>query len=259
MDANYNGLKRGAYAPDGSFDERAFGDKRNLAYGTGLIQPLVIALDTAQALKEFPLAGDVIYLDRRSTGEIRFALDMAWAARFPLASNGGMKGIPYKQLLLEWDAQPGKFAYLWTGYAVELIPPNQDISSIGSITQPVTIASRVYGSSFVSGAALVSNTPVNVFAAASNADGVDLVGSLIATENGAASNANTFLLANASAPATITDGDVIHGVRAKIVNASSVFGWSELALPIRIPSGKRLDFISSAAQSGVSLTALYTL
>lgn len=119
--------------------EQIEADKRQINYKKGALVLLTIALDNAQGMKEFQLAGDVLYLDRRSTGEIKFRPDTAWPAAFPLAANSAIKGFPYSSLLLEWEAQAGKIAYVWAGYGIEIIPPNQDITTIGSITDPVEL------------------------------------------------------------------------------------------------------------------------
>jgi hypothetical protein len=205
-------------APYQRLTDQVRGDKRGLDYLAGALQPIVLDLSSAQTLKEFALAGDVLYVDKLSTGTVKFRPDMSWQRGFPLGANSGVRDFPFKSLLLEWDAQPGETFVLWFGYGINIIPPNQDITTIGSITDPVRIAPMSYASSFDSAAVLAAGVNTTILAPGSNLDGVDIEDCGIVAFG--AATAYITLLAKSSAPASIADGEIIFAASQSPTGAS---------------------------------------
>ena len=265
MDKNYSGLIARPYNGTGPAIERAQADKRNTQYPVGALTPFVLNLDNAQALTEYRFAGDSIYLDRRSTGQIRFRLDMAWPAAFPLGANDGLRNLPYKQLLLEWDAQPGLVAYLWTGYGVDLSLSVGAITTIGSITNPVTVSAinsplstYQYSTSYKSNAPLAASTPETIVAPGSNLNGIDFFHGSYFHQNGAGLARGVFT-AKATPPATTLDGDIFLDTVAQQIQAAIWSGQKTLQRPIRISANLGAYAINSVAEGAGLRSALYTL
>lgn len=257
---------QGAIYPAQSLEARSRGDKRGLVYsGMPSLQPFVCDLSSAQSLKEFAFAGDVFYVDKTSTGTVGFRLDSSWQRSFPLGANGAMRGVPYKSILLEWEAQTGKTAIVWYGYGVEIVPPNQDITSIGSITNPVEVTDYgiEFGSSFQSNAALASGGTEIVFAAASNTDGAII--HTRETASGVAGGTGNIIAALHLAtvvPAAYSDG-IIDISRVATWGDSSGFLANRAASfrAIRYAPGRGAWWRNSGAngESSSSRTVKYTL
>lgn len=131
MDPAYNGLIKPKFP--NPLAEEVRGDKREIIYQGASLQPLPLDLTVAQSLKEFQLQGNVLYVDSEATGIVGLRLDTTWQRSYPLRANSKLKGYPYKSVILEWTAQPGLTAVLWYGYGVDLVPPNQNISAIGTL------------------------------------------------------------------------------------------------------------------------------
>lgn len=262
MDPDYDGLIRREYNADGPALDRFRADKRLLDYPTGALQPMVIDLTNAQTMKEFGLSGDMIYLDRRTTGLIKLRLDPAWPAGFALGPNDALKRIQYKQLLLEWDAQPGLVAYLWTGYGVDFALSLGAISTINSITQPITFTSA-FGVSFATQTAMAANTPQNVIGAGSNINGIRVFNAGRRTYlNVASATIDSCILAKATAPATVLDGDQLTRQIHYILDSTNAISMSICKTPDypqTISLGKRLDFISANVESAAYGSVNYTI
>jgi hypothetical protein len=114
-------------------------DKRGVLPPFANVQRKVIALDNAVNQEELRVEGDFVYVDPLSTGQIGVKYNTDAMPSFPFRASTGVRGFPYKTLLLNWTAQPGLVANLWYGFGAEIIPPNQDIANIGSITSPVSL------------------------------------------------------------------------------------------------------------------------
>lgn len=125
--------------PIQGFDQKSQGDKTGMVYPSANMNKKVIALDTANPLFELPVDGDFVYCDIQSTGLISIQINDMAMPPLPFQANMALRGFPYKKLILSWTAQPGLIANLWYGYGAEIIPPNQNITAIGSITNPVQL------------------------------------------------------------------------------------------------------------------------
>jgi len=115
-------------------------DKRGrviLASTLRRLQPL--ALDVAQTDTPLRVNGDYLYADPDSTGKIYVKLNSGAEDAFPLTAQAAVEGIPIKDILVSWAAQPGLVMNLWYGYQARFKPPQQSIASIGSILTPVNL------------------------------------------------------------------------------------------------------------------------
>lgn len=254
MQGEYTGLlgnKHGKY-PDGPILSRIEGDKRGIQYNRGTLQPTVLDLSVAQAPREYDFQGDVLYVDKLSTGTIKFRFDTSWQRGFPLGANSAVRGFPYKSVLLEWDAQPGETAVIWHGYGIEIVPPNQDITSIstvGGISTPVDIidTGNIAETNFSSSDAIGLNAALAVFVAASNTVGATIhaAGIYSRAANEKIENLQHFT----SAPTTLIDGAILfncaHGPSA--TDAPSI----QLSNPVRFAASRGLWFFN-----GVTLQAI---
>jgi hypothetical protein len=237
------------------------GNKRGIQYPKGSLWPLVLDLSSAQAVKEFASCkGNVIYVDSESTGSIRIGFDTAWQKLFPMGPNSGFRGIPFEQLLIEWDAQPGRVATLWYGYGADYIPSNQDITTIGNITNPVQ-TTREYASSFSSTTALAAGTAETVFAPGSNLSGAEIVAWSSYARQGGGGDIATFLRAHTSAPATQLQGDGLAGLSSGLgTPGTSLMVVAKLDSPIRIAANLGLYHLTTLnLESATAKSVLYTL
>jgi hypothetical protein len=120
--------------PPGTFQDRALGRVK-------VWDKLVLDLGTARAGELVNIQGDFLYLDQDSTGKIYVQLnsDRAIEPAMPLTSNAGLQRVPFESIYITHAAQPGDTVNLWYGWDANIIPPNQDIASIGEILEPVTV------------------------------------------------------------------------------------------------------------------------
>lgn len=114
-----------------------------------------------------------------------------------------------------------------------------------------------YGASFKSTTVRAANTPDTIFTPAANVRGAVLHLAQIAGGN-AANTWSWSLLAKASAPTTMIDGDVIP-LDVSAPQAAAYWGSGSLPREIFIPPGMGLYIISGSNESAVLKSALYTL
>jgi len=274
-----------AQYPSFASEARNQGDKRGIVYQHGMLDCIRIDLSNANALQELTFKGDVVYVDKDSTGSIGVKFDMAWPRFFPLGANGAIRGIPYEQLLLNWTAQPGLFVNLWFGYGVDIVAPNQDITSIGSIINPVTITGDVnaigphllgtgynaadfplltrevgarYASTYSTLTLIGSNAPQQVFAPGTNTNGAIIHDLQYVTRNDSASMRAAFV-AHTSAPVSTADGDVLLSSGPTFTNTPGIWQSNHLTRPLYIAAGKGLWFIVNVAETDGQRSVLYTL
>lgn len=117
--------------------------------------------------------------------------------------------------------------------------------SVG-ITGPVEVRPELATASWASTATFAANTAVTIFTPAANVNGAII---LAAYANDAAStNPNIALIARSSAPASITDSDVLcQSLTDGFNTGSNVSANLRLQEPVRIASGLGLYIISSVA------------
>jgi hypothetical protein len=141
-------------------------------------------------------------------------------------------------------------------------PPVGDVNVLS--LPPVVIANPdaqkryfQYGASYKSSAAMAANVPETIFTAAANVNGAILHRAGFSSYR--SSGTGISIVAKASAPASITDGDVILQQTSATQTASSVWPIGVLDQPVLIPAGKGLYAISDNAESIALRSALYTL
>ncbi|MHB2040112.1 MAG: hypothetical protein ACYCPX_12740 [Acidiferrobacteraceae bacterium] len=125
-----------------AIDVRSYaGSKKGQVYpelGINLIQ-----IDLTNGLTNYEVScpGNFLHADSESTGLVFVSFNQpSVVTRYPFRANLKMGGFNIDKIYLNATAQSGSKLNLWYGYAPELTPPNSDISTIGSITAPVTIA-----------------------------------------------------------------------------------------------------------------------
>lgn len=246
--------------PFRDFYERLFGSKLGLLYGGGFLQPFTPDLSSAQPLKEFDLAGDFLYLDKSSTGTIKVKFDMAQAQGFELRPADKIDRVPFKRLLLEWDAQPGETAVLWTGYGANVIPAQNDIAAIGSILNPVDIDPDSLAdsgwSSYVSSTVLGTGGTEQVFAAGANTAG----GIILSVQMWTARDATSLisLLLKNGAPTTNVDGIPVC-VMGHRLTGSGTYSGELIPRPRQFNSGTGLYFYNLNVETAGIRQVIYKL
>jgi hypothetical protein len=216
-------------------------------------------IDLSVALNNeiFQCAGDFLYLDAASTGYCTLELNNQWnapAAPF-LAQPGFAIEAIFKQIKISAPAQSGKFIRLMYSTG-ERIAPTNSTSINGSIS--VSDSGYQYSSSFKSIAALSVNTAQSVFSAASNTQGA-IVWRAAMFSYATPSFTHPCLIANATAPASVTDGDVIASADNGFAVGAYLSQSLKLEKPVKIAPGKGLFFIASAGENTGSRSVLYSL
>lgn len=134
--------------------------------------------------------------------------------------------------------------------------------AVSSVAGTVTVqeSGHSYGAAFASTALLTANTPEAVISAAANIAGYVVWAATLKTAR-STGNISASMLAKASAPSGIADGDVLLFPASLDITSSMFHGGGELQRAVRVASGKRLDFIASATEDNfpASRRALYTL
>ena len=278
----------GNQSPFQEYYDRVYGDKRGILFGGGNLQPLELNLNAAQSLKDFELQGDFIWMDPDSTGDIRVKFSMAQPRAMTMRANYRFARVPFKQLLIEWDAQPGETAILWTGWGVEALPSANDITNLSNIINPVTVqeilsAVEVKGprsynnapvladlpvlvreigyvaaSNFLSNATFAADTAQTIFSAASNANGAIVWEGSFWHRTGTTGTIST-VLAKSSAPVNTGDGEGIITQQFSQDGGAVWYSSGQLARPRFIAAGYGLYEISNIATTARSSRYSYTL
>lgn len=182
-------------------------------------------------------------------------------------SPGFIANVGFTQLLIENTAQPGKRMRIFYGVDIDFqAGVNSSISISGIViigndkTSPASIVDSgyVYGASHKAITTLVANTPETVFTPAANTNGA-IVWSAAGNNYLAGAMSLLSLVANASAPANVIDGDVICSPTAAFGPAGTG-AYFNLIRPVKIPAGKGLYFIAAQTETSQSFRhCLYTL
>lgn len=126
-------------SPWDEYFSRVYGDKRDILFGAANLQPLTLNLSAAGPLKDYQLQGDFIWIDPDSTGTIRLRFAMAQPRAITMKPNYRINKVPFKQLLIEWDAQADATVTIWTGWGVDILPSANDITNLSNILNPVPL------------------------------------------------------------------------------------------------------------------------
>lgn len=137
MNIDYKFLARSMWE---EFERIQFGDKRGIPPIFGNMEMAVIDLSTARESEELRFYGDFLFADSDTTGTVYVQINGSTMPKFPFKASTGIQGFPYRTLSISNAAQAGKTVHLWHGYGAKIIPPNQDIASISSITNPINLA-----------------------------------------------------------------------------------------------------------------------
>lgn len=124
---------------------------------------------------------------------------------------------------------------------------------LNAATQNALKRPEISTGSFSNTAALTANTPVTVFTPAANANGAIILSA--GWQQGHASNMpGIVFLAKSSAPASISDGEVIGCATSISASASVLFGCGVLPKEVQLPAGLGLYVISQDALSAAAAT-----
>lgn len=133
--------------------------------------------------------------------------------------------------------------------SVSNLPATQPVS--GSVANTSPEQAQIYGASYKSVTGMAANSPDTIFTAAQNANGAVIHRADLYNYGG--TGVRFSLLAKATAPTSVIDGDVI-AVSKHIATDS----FATVEKPIKIPAGKGLFYISDGDNSPIR-SVLYTL
>lgn len=167
-------------------------------------------------------------------------------------SPGFIANVGFTQLMVENLAQPGKRLRIFYGVDIDFqAGVNASIAIAGNVSVIPSLGNTNYADS----TPLAANTARQVIAPAANLNGLILTNVWARTYNSVAAPIMT-LVAKNSAPANITDGQVLCGVLSAQTNIS---GFVELKKDIYVPPGLGLYFISDTAETSGNHTCSYRL
>jgi hypothetical protein len=186
----------------------------------------VISLATALDNFELNVAGNVIYCDKLSTGSADIRFSSTSNDPLPVGANFGLEQMDFKRLYITCAAQAGKYLNLWFGSDVHIIPPNQDINNIGTVSLISAITPRSLGTStyYRSSASAALNT---ILAPASNVNGVVIVSAAL---HGAADAIR--MMAKSSAPSSFSDTSAM-----EIATRMSTAVGGFVSMPLLVQAG----------------------
>ncbi len=214
-------------------------------------------LSTANTNMILPISGDFLYIDQASTGyatiELNNQHDVKKAPFY--VRKGFALGATFKQLKISNSAQPGAFIRIMFSTGDRVIPAIGDLNISGNVT---TVADGfTYGSSYKDNALIGAAGYVTVITPAANANGVIVQDASLYSYMGAA-NPLVTLIAKASAPTNVLDGDVI--LSFAVTNGNQM-PPSRVLRPVTIAAGKGLYIFNGAggAETYAMRNVLYTI
>lgn len=239
---------------DGQFSASRTRTKRNLVkYDLDLTAGLVD--------KIIATPGTLVYLDRVSTGFVSIEINQEQAGSLdPLTFVAGDSlECPFNMLKLNAPPQSGKTLRLIIGEGVSIRGGTGLSTGSGGIATSVTAypGGATYGASYAATAALAANTPDTIFTPAANTGGA-VVWAARYSSLASAGSSRFSLLAKASAPGTVVDGDVL--LLGTSQTTSNVPTGVQLSVPVKVPAGKGLYRISDTAEANPTAAhVLYSL
>jgi hypothetical protein len=207
----------------------------------------------ANAAMVVNMAGNSFYVDQDTTNvgfaTVHFQDTNLGATSAPLfVSPGFIANVPFTQILIENAAQAGKRLRIFYGVDINFqAGVNASISIGGTVSVSNALADAALTAGYGSVTALAANTAVQIVAPGANVNGIVVHSAGIVTFSGGTNNAS--LIAKATAPANVTDGDVILMAASGAAFSAVPSILSKLN---RIPAGRGLYFISTAAESAPS-------
>lgn len=175
-----------------------------------------------------------------------------------LLTGQGLKDTPFKRLLLrDVSGSPNSGQILVASrefidnrtYGVNSL----DAATLATLRQPLASTGN-----FKNTGALAANTPETIFSAASNVNGAILLTAGFNTFGNAAL-ANPVILAKATAPTSISDGEVYLAADYTNVFSTTYTDNGQIAGPQFVAAGLGLYYITAAAGSGGIRFARYRL
>lgn len=226
-----------------------YSDKRGRIVPHAFLRRLVLLLDVARNEVEFKTSGDFIFADRNSTGVATIKLNNSSEDPMPFAAFDNVEGVPIDRILVSHAAQAGLVLNLWYGYHGRFRANSNSLSSILSTVNVADVA-MLPGTSFSSNAALVAGTPLNILAAVSNAAGLRVHDAGGMANNGTGIT-SIVVLAKATAPASVVDGDLIAvPTGGAALGAGNAYSYCRMLKPRRVALGLRLDYMVGISDTG---------
>lgn len=212
-------------------------------------------LSTANTNLILPIAGDFLYIDMASTGVATIELNNQQEARkapFQVRKGFALQAV-FKQLKITNTAQPGLFLRIMSSVGERVIPALGDVNisgSVNAIEDGIT-----YGAAFSSSVpAPAANTVLTVVAPAANVNGLVVHDASYCSLT--AGTTLTSLLAKASTPTALQDGDVL--MLGDAYTPSSV-GSGSMKQSFKVAAGKGLYLYTLVQETFGYKRVIYTL
>lgn len=233
--------------------------------------PMVIDIDlsTARSLlagteMQLKITGNSFYIDQApEVGNARVIFEGVQDRTGPeirpaiFVQPGYVAKVPFANIMVQNTAQAGKVLRIVYGVDIDFVPSlNGQVTISGAVNS--TPSGYRYAASYKSITSMGANTPDTVFAPGVNVNGAIIWRAQFISATGAGNAIATGYVANGAPPASIIDGDVIL-LPSGTPNGAVTSGLLEV--PVMIPAGKGLYFISTVGESANSAarSVLYTL
>jgi len=173
---------------------------------------------------------------------------------------------PFKKLLLSHAEATAQTFTIYVG-SDGSVASSAEVSGVVEVTnfpvvQDVEVTNfpvdyTVYGASYASEASTTGNNAVAIVAPGANVNGMIIHEASFLYNDGTYGTGS--MLAKATAPATVFDGDVILAPEKRFNDGAGTYVSSKLNRPIYIAPGKGLYIISTTGMSRFIRRVLYTL
>jgi len=252
-------------------------DKRDRVIPRSNIRRLVVPLDVAGNEVPYRLRGDFLYADNNTSGVVTCKLNNTSEDPFPLLAQAGLAEMPFEDIYLTWSAQAGKVLNLFYGYKARFASPSQNIATIGTITNPVSVTGSsgnpllqtsinsgiasagnspliardigfIYGATYQAVSTLVSGNTDQVFAPGTNVNGAIIWAATGVSVVAAAANASLSLHAGTSVPVGFNTNDVLLSAVKAAQSATDIpTAYAELTRAVFVAAGKGVWWINDGA------------
>lgn len=214
----------------------------------------------ANAALVLNLAANSLYIDADTTNGgnaiIHFQDSNLGNTSAPMfVSPGFIANVPFTQILIENAAQAGKRLRIFYGVDIDFqAGVNASISITGSVAvSSLTDTQCNYDNSYKSITNLAAATAEQIIAPGANTNGMIVNKAMIASRSNVPNTIS--ILAKATAPTTVIDGDVIAISWAD----ANIVQYLNNEAQIKIPAGKGLYVISTYAESFCARSALVNI